>query len=173
MAVVGWIARTHGIHGQVFVNPETDFPEERFRPGRELFVERDGRIDRLTLTSVRFQQGRPVIAVEGIDSMDQARALAGTELRVPAERLVGLPAGTFYRHDLAGCQVETRTGSVVGVVRDVEGTMHASRLVVSAAQGEILIPLVSEICPVIDAAGKRIVIDPPDGLLELNAGVRT
>ena len=168
MAVVGRIARTHGIRGQVFVNLETDFPEERFQLGGELFVERGGQVERLMLTSVRFQQGRPVIGLEGVDSMDQARALAGSELRVPAERLMALPAGTFYRHDLAGCRVETRTGSIVGTVTDVEGTIHASRLVVAAAQGEILIPLVSAICPVIDAAAKRIVIDPPEGLLELN-----
>ena len=168
MAVVGRIARTHGIRGQVFVNLETDFPEERFQPGGELFVERGGQVERLTLTSVRFQRGRPVIAVEGIDSMDQARALAGTELRVPAEWLVSLPVGTFYRHDLVGCRVETRAGDPVGTVTDVEGTLNASRLVVAATRGEILIPLVSQICPVIDAAAKRIVIDPPEGLLELN-----
>ena len=42
MALVGRIARPHGIRGQVIVNPETDFPEERFQPGAELFVERDG-----------------------------------------------------------------------------------------------------------------------------------
>ena len=168
MAVVGRIARTHGIRGQVFVNLETDFPEERFQPGGELFVERGGQLARLTLTSVRFQQGRPVIAVAGIDSMDQARELAGIELRVPPERLVSLPAGTFYRHDLVGCRVETRAGEPVGTVTDVEGTMGASRLVVASPEGDVLIPLVSEICPVIDAVAKRIVIDPPEGLLELN-----
>ena len=170
MAVVGRIARTHGMRGQVFVNLETDFPEERFQPGGELFVERGGQLARLTLTDVRFQRGRPVIAVAGIDSMDRARELAGIELRVPAERLVSLPAGTFYRHDLVGCRVETRAGELVGAVTDVEGTMGASRLVVAAAEGDILIPLASEICPVIDAVAKRIVIDPPEGLLELTIG---
>jgi ribosomal 30S subunit maturation factor RimM len=50
----------------------------------------------------------------------------------------------------------------------VEGTVGRSRLVVGGANGEILIPLASEICRTIDAAAKRIVIDPPEGLLDLN-----
>ena len=76
---------------------------------------------------------------------------------------------TFYHHDQVGCQVMTQDGQNVGMVEGVEGTLEGSRLVVSGATGEILIPLVKDICRTIDVAGKRIVIDPPDGLLDLNA----
>jgi 16S rRNA processing protein RimM len=168
MAVVGRIARPHGIRGQVIVNAETDFPDRRFHPGAELFVDRRGTVESLTLTTVRFHQGRPVVGIAGVARIEEAQALVGLELRVPAERLVGLPEGTFYRHDLVGCRVETTAGELVGVVKSVEGTFEASRLVVAADQDEILIPLASEICTGIDADAKRIVIDPPDGLLTLN-----
>jgi 16S rRNA processing protein RimM len=70
---------------------------------------------------------------------------------------------------LIGCRVETTSGAAVGVVTDVEGTMAGSRLVVDRGGNEVLIPLASHICPEIDPAGKRIVIDPPDGLLDVNA----
>jgi 16S rRNA processing protein RimM len=169
MAVVGRIARAHGIRGQVIVNPETDFPEERFQPGAQLFVERGGRIDTLTVTTARFHRERPVIGIEGVETMNDAAQLAGVELRVPIDRLAALPPDTFYRHDLIGCRVETKGGADVGVVSDVEGTMAGSRLVVDSAAGEVLIPLVAEICTLVDPAGKRIVIDPPDGLIEANA----
>ena len=122
MAAVGRIARAHGIRGQVIVNLHTDFPEERFRPGAELFIERDGAVQALTLTSVRFQRDRPVVGIAGIETMNDAGALAGHELRVPVDRLARLPGGTFYRHDLIGCRVETVAGDVVGTVEDVEGT---------------------------------------------------
>ena len=168
MAVVGRIARTHGNRGQVILNLETDFPEARFRPGAELFVTRGRGVDRLTLTSVRFHGGRPIVGVAGVESMDAAEALAGLELRVPVDQLASLPEGMFYRHDLVGCRVETRGGDPVGVVREVEGTLGGSRLVVAGEGGEVLIPLASEICTAIDPAAKRIVIDPPEGLLELN-----
>jgi 16S rRNA processing protein RimM len=169
MAVVGRIARAHGIRGQVIVNLETDFPETRFRPGAELFVERGGAIETLRVTSVRFQRDRPVVGIDGVTTMNEAEALAGLELRVPAERLAPLPAGTFYRHDLIGCVVETRDGGSVGTVSGVEGTMGGSRLVIDGARGEILIPLAHDICTTIDVDAKRIVIEPPEGLLDLNA----
>jgi len=169
MAVVGRVARAHGIRGQVIVNLETDFPEERFQPGAELFIERNGAVERLKLTTVRFQHDRPVLGIDGVATMNDAEKLAGHELRVPLDRLAPLSAGTFYRHDLIGCRVETTAGEAVGVVLDVEGTLTDSRLVVQGDRGEILIPLVREICATIDPAAKRIVVAPPDGLLDLNA----
>jgi 16S rRNA processing protein RimM len=190
MALVGWIARAHGLRGQVVVNVETDFPEERFYPGAELFVRRgdgDDQIQPVTLTSVRFHAGRPVVGITGIDTIDAAEQWAGVELRVPVDRLAALPEGTFYRHDLIGCRVETAAGELVGVVRDVEGTHAGSRLVVAPAapvgpvgtdgaeprdDGAVLIPLASAICTAIDPADKRIVIDPPEGLLDLNVRSR-
>jgi 16S rRNA processing protein RimM len=168
MAAVGRIARAHGIRGQVIVNVHTDFPDERFQPGAELFIEQNGTVQALTLTSVRFQRDRPVIGIAGIDTMNDAEALAGQELRVPVDRLASLPEGTFYRHDLIGCRVETPAGHVVGTVEEVEGTLNGSRLVVAAERGQVLIPLVAAICTTIDPAGKRIVIDPPEGLLDVN-----
>jgi 16S rRNA processing protein RimM len=101
--------------------------------------------------------------------MNDAETLAGQELRVPLDRLAALPPGTFYRHDLIGCRVELPDGRPVGLVLDVEGTVTGSRLVVDGADGEVLIPLVAAICTDVDPAGKRIVVDPPEGLLEVNA----
>src|SRR5688572_11720410 len=141
MALVGRIARAHGLRGQVIVNSETDFPEERFQPGAELFVNRAGALESLVVTTVRFQHARPVIGIRGIEDMNAANALAGTELRVPVDRLSALPEGAFYRHDLIGCTVETVDGSNVGVVNDVEGTMGRSHLVIDTDRGEVLIPL--------------------------------
>src|SRR2546423_5590210 len=100
MALVGRIARAHGIKGQVIVNPDTDFPEERFRAGATMFTTRGP----VTLTTARLQNGRPVIGIEGVETMSDAETLAGLELRVPVEELAPLPAGTFYHHELIGRQ---------------------------------------------------------------------
>jgi 16S rRNA processing protein RimM len=191
MAVVGRIARPHGIRGQVAINVETDFPHERFQAGAEFFAKRpattggdgrktvperpDGRlvtersdVARLVITTVRFHNERPIVGFEGVDDMNQAKSWAGTELRVPLDRLAALPPSTFYRHDLVGCAVERVDGSRIGEVTDVEGALGGSRLVVSTGRGDVLVPLAAEICRSIDPAGKRIVIEPPEGLLELN-----
>jgi 16S rRNA processing protein RimM len=167
-ALVGRVARAHGIRGQVIVNPDTDFLESRFRPGGILHVRRGGRVEALRISSMRVHQGRPIIGLEGVETMNDAETLAGLELRVPADELEALPPGMFYRHDLVGCRVETVSGEAIGDVTKVEGEMGTSRLVVSAPGGEVLIPLAEAICVRIDPQARRIVIDPPVGLLEVN-----
>lgn len=168
MAVVGVVARPHGIRGHVFVNPETDFPEERFGVGQTLFALRDGAIEPFTVTAFRLQGVRPVIGLEGVTDMDAARELAGLEFRVPVDALVPLPDGMFYHHDLVGCVVRTVEGQEVGAVTAVDGDAGNTRLVVQNERGEVLIPLNLGICTEIDPKVKRIIIAPPEGLIELN-----
>ena len=100
--LVGRIARAHGNRGQVIVNPETDFAEERFVVGQVMLVGSPGRQSSRRITAARFHQGRPVVAFEGVVTMNDAEALAGAELWMPASAIPPLPAGTFYRHDLVG-----------------------------------------------------------------------
>ena len=171
MAVVGRIARPHGIRGQVVIDPETDFPAERFRPGAELFMRRRGESggpESMVVTTARFHKGRAVVGLEGVEDMNAARALAGSELRVPADWLTALPEATYYRHDLVGCVLETPDGEHVGTVTGVEGPMGRSRLVVATPRGEGMVPLVAELCRKVDPATKRIVVVLPEGLLDVN-----
>jgi 16S rRNA processing protein RimM len=168
MVLVGQIARPHGIRGQVIVTPQTDFVEDRFREGATLWTRSDRGDEALTVTSVRVQNGRPVIALEGFATIEDVERLAGLELRVPEGSLQPLPEGAYYVHDLVGCGVETSSGERVGPVRRVEGGAGASVLSVEGPRGEVLIPLAADICIEVDIAGRRIRIDPPDGLLELN-----
>jgi 16S rRNA processing protein RimM len=164
--LVGRVARAHGNRGQVVVNLETDFPEERFVAGRVLHVGPEAHP--LRIVSVRFQQGRPVIALEGIDTMDAAESLAGAELKLPASERHQLRAGTFYHHELLDCQVRTRGGEEIGRVTAVEGPMDRSHLVVAGRNGDVLIPMAADICVMIDPVARTIVVDPPEGLLDLN-----
>ena len=94
LLLVGIVARAHGNKGQVIVNPETDFPEDRFAAGNVLIVEHAGETTERRIANVRFHQGRPVIAFEGVASMNDAEALAGAELKVPASGLAPLPEQT-------------------------------------------------------------------------------
>jgi 16S rRNA processing protein RimM len=168
--LVGVVARTHGNRGEVVVNSETDFPEERFRAGAQLMTRRkDGSPATLEVAAARMHQGRPVILFAGVASMNDAELLAGLELRVPDDRAGDdrLDAGEYYHRDLIGCEVVTDAGEAVGQVTAVEGDRSATRLVVRSRRNEVLIPLADEICTV-DVAAKRITVRPPEGLLELN-----
>jgi 16S rRNA processing protein RimM len=173
MALVGRIARVHGLRGQVIVNPETDFPLERSQPGGRVFVNRLGVVKAMRITTARFHHERPVIGFDGIGDVDTAAALAGAELRVPVADLAPLPEGAFYHHHLVGCEVVTESGTAVGVVRAVEGENGGHRLVVESESGDVLVPLAAAICTSIDIGAGRIVIEPPAGLLDLNTKART
>ena len=175
MALVGRIARTHGNRGQVIVDPETDFLDERYKPGSVVYIrreansERSGGIVPLKIIEARFHRGRPIIALEGIDTMSAAEGLAGAELRIEADALQPLPHGSFYQHDLVGCSVEMPDGVAIGTVTSVEGSGVGARLVVQGGNGrEILIPLAEEIVVGVHLGARKIVVQPPDGLLDLN-----
>ncbi len=168
MVTVGRVARPHGIRGHVIVNPETDFPESRFRAGAELWMHREGRVASVTIEHVRFHQGRPILGLAGVATMNEAGALAGAEFRVPVAALQPLADGEFYRHDLVGCRVTSSDGTLIGTVLRVDGDRGSSRLVVDVGGGEVLVPLAVAICVRIDPAAGEIVIEPPEGLLDLN-----
>jgi len=172
LLLVGRVARAHGNKGQVIVNPDTDFPGDRFAAGNVLVVQQGEQQAERRIASVRFQQGRPIIALDGIETMNDAEALAGAELKVPVADLAPLPAQTYYRHDLVGCEVSTTAGQIVGPVADVEGTLERSLLVVASPRGEVMIPMIDGIIVSVDFRDRRIVVDPPAGLIDVNLTAR-
>jgi 16S rRNA processing protein RimM len=109
------------------------------------------------------------VLFDGVDRVEAAEGLRGVGLWIAAADRPPLEPGRFYETDLIGCRVETVAGEAVGTVRRVDGAPGASVLVVDGAGGEVLVPLAEDICRVIDPGARRIAIDPPAGLLELNA----
>lgn len=168
LVVVGRIARPQGHRGEVVVDPATDFPDERFAPGATVWIEREGVPVAVVIRQARIHKGRPVIVLDGVETMNDAERFRGLELRVPEQDLRPLPAGVYYQFQLVGCEVSTTGGERVGTVRAVEGEAGQYRLAVAAPEGEVLVPLVAPICREIDVEARRIVIDPPVGLLGVN-----
>lgn len=168
MVIVGRVARPHGIRGEVSVEPETDFPEERFADGAVVFIEEDGQVKPLTVASFRMHAGRALVRFETASTMDDAERLRGHELRVPESALADLPENVWYHHQLIGSRVRTKDGQEVGTVSGIQGPTERSILVIDDGHdGEVLVPLVAEFCRV-NVAAREIEIDPPDGLLDVN-----
>lgn len=182
MVLVGRIVKPHGNRGQVLVASESDFAEERFAPGCTLWIQRAGQTTAVVLTSARFHDGRPIVGLAGVESINDAEPFRGCELRVPLDALPTLAPGQFWHHDLVGCRVATVAGVEVGQVIRIDDGAGAPTLVVAPvgtagelsprgalrADDEILVPMVDAICRRIDVAGKLIEIDPMDGLLDIN-----
>jgi 16S rRNA processing protein RimM len=172
MVTVGRVARPHGLRGDVVINPETDFVEERFAPGATVWTRSERGEEALTIVAARIQGGRPIVGLEGFTRVEDVERLSGLELRVPEAALQPLAPHTYYQHQLVGCVVETLSGETVGTVARVDGGIGTSLLAVEGARGEVLVPLTQAICVGIDVAARRIRIDPPEGLLELNESRR-
>jgi len=171
MITVGRIIRPHGIKGAVVVAPESDFARERFKPGSVVQWQRNGEAAPIRIASSREFRGRWVVTLEGVGTMNEAETLRGLELRIAADALQPLAAGAYYVHDLTGCVVVTLAGEEVGQVTGVQFGSGAPLLTLTATGGgDVLVPLVEGICRQVDVAAKRIVIDPPAGLIELNRG---
>jgi 16S rRNA processing protein RimM len=123
----------------------------------------------LTVAEVRPRSGGLVVAFEGVTDRAGADALRGTTLVVDSVSLPPLEAvDEWYDHQLVGLAVETVSGGKVGEVTEVVHTAGTDLLAVRAPDGrELLVPFVGEIVPTVDVAGGRVVVDPPEGLLDL------
>ena len=94
MIIVGEITGAHGIKGQVKAECLTDFPEVRFAPGAELYVEKLRQNRKVLAASVH--KGLYLLTLAGIEDRDAAQALLHTYLRVPMDSLPPLPEGEYY-----------------------------------------------------------------------------
>jgi 16S rRNA processing protein RimM len=168
LVAIGEIGRPHGLHGEMRVVPLTDRPE-RFEGLRAcvLWDEVADRREPCRITSVRMHAGAVIVAIAGYASPEAAAGLRGRLLAVPESEALPPPEGHFYPWQLAGCRVETTDGRDVGRVLRVEGSPAHDLWVVGDGTREHLVPAVPEIVCEVDLAGGRVVIRPPEGLLEL------
>jgi len=168
LIIVARAVRPRGLKGELVADVLTDFPE-RFEKVDELSgVGPSGQRQQLKLENYWFQNDRMVLKFAGYDSVESARDLVGYEFGLPEAERVELAKDEYYDWELEGCSVETKPGSAIGKVREVMRTGGVELLVVeNEGQADALIPMAASIVVEIDISNKKIVIDPPDGLLDL------
>lgn len=161
MLLAGEVGKPHGLAGEVYVVVISDDPH-RFEPGAEL-QDFDGRM--MTVESSRAHGARFLVKFAGVDSREAAASLRGA-LYVPSSRARALDEDEFWHDDLVGCRVVGPDGSEIGTVAAVIAGPAQDRLEVSTAVGLRLVPLVKDIVTTVDLDTHRIVVDPPEGLLD-------
>lgn len=168
LITIARIARPQGIRGEVVADLLTDFPERFAQLGEVRLVKPNGTVELATLEKSWPHNGRIVLKLKGYDSRNDAERLRDIRLMVPRAQLIVLPPDTYYDFDLVDCAVVTTTGELIGKVVEVQNYGAAPVLTVKGEdQAEVLIPLAKSICLEVDVVLKRIVIEPPDGLLDL------
>jgi 16S rRNA processing protein RimM len=166
--VVGRIAKAHGIGGEVSVDVRTDDPDARFALGVSLDTEPAER-GPLTVEAARWHSGRLLVRFAGLGDRSAAEALRGTLLVVDsATSAESEDDDDFWDHDLLGLDVVTTDGALIGQISDVLHPPGPDLLVVARPEGsEALVPFVAEFVPTVDLAARRVVVVPPEGLLDL------
>jgi 16S rRNA processing protein RimM len=165
--VVGRIGRPHGVRGEVTVEVRTDDPDLRFVPGAVLRTDPPER-GPITIAGVHWHSGTLLLRLEGVDSREAAEAVRNTELVVPVAELPEIEdPDSYYDHQLVGLTAQLPDDAVLG---EVTAILHEAQdlLVVRRVEGgEVLIPFVAAIVPTVDLDGGFVVVDPPEGLLDL------
>jgi len=173
-----WVAiailgKTRGNRGELLAIPLAGRPE-RFAGLERVWLFGDkpslAQGSRFEVESIWLHDGRPVIKFRGVDSISDAETLTGAEVRLPVAERMPLEEGEVYQADLIGCAVLERGAvEVLGRVTACQDTGGANLLVIEKQEGgELLIPFARAICVEIDVAARRIVVDLPAGLKELN-----
>ena len=165
------IVRPHGLRGEVAAEILTDFPERLTKLHEVWLWNGSGepqltRVERCRVSPSRG--GQAIFQFDGVDSVEHAEKLRGTEVQIPIAERVQVPAHTYFVTALIGCEVwEEGAGAPLGTVKDVMrgGTPV---LQVNTPAGELLVPLAQEICTQIDTERRRIEVRLPEGLRELN-----
>jgi 16S rRNA processing protein RimM len=160
----------------VLAELHTDFPE-RFEERRYLFaLEADGSRRELQLEEHWFHKGCVVLKFAGIDSISEAERLGRVELQIPSEQRAPLEEGVAFVSDLVGCEVwaaVTGEPQLLGVVKDLQfGAGEAPLLVIRQkvdSTEDILVPYAAEFLKLADLEHRRIEMQLPQGLLELES----
>jgi 16S rRNA processing protein RimM len=165
------LGRAWGSRGGLIAFSLTSWPE-RFQQLGEVFLFLHGALvggGRFQVESVREQSRAWVFKFRGVDTISDAELLAGAEVRIPFAERVALEEGEHYLSDLIGCEVrDRRTGDLVGHVTGWQDAGGAGLLEVGDGKEPLLVPFARNICVEIDTVAKRIVVELPEGLRDLN-----
>ncbi|OBA01205.1 ribosome maturation factor RimM [Paenibacillus polymyxa] len=165
---VGKIVNTHGIRGELKILTTTDFPEDRFAKGSELFiVPAEGKAPiPVTVETARFQKNMVVAKFKEYHNINDVEKYKGTLLKVSAERLGELEENEFYFHEVVGMEVVTEDGNELGVVKEILTPGANDVWVVKMPKGkELLLPYIEEVILDVNVREKRVTVRLMEGLL--------
>jgi len=160
---VAVLGKTRGNRGELLALPLSN--PERYQTLREVYLFGAG--ERYEVESAWFHGTSLILKFRGIDTISDAEKLRGAEVRIPGSERVALEPEEFFQSDLVGCAVvERRTGEALGRVTAWDDSGGSGLLVL---ENGMMIPFAKSICVEIDPAQKRIAVELPEGLKDLNS----
>lgn len=164
---VGKIVRTHGVRGAVKVYAYGESLAVQ-KAGAKLFLRLPAGAEKsqLTVLSLKAHGRLWMVQFEELTDIDEAQSVVGEEIFLPEDSLPPTSEGEYYHYQLIGLTVETTDGKEIGVLRGIIETGSNDVYLIKREEKEVLIPAVDEIIRRIDLERGRMVVDPPDGLID-------
>ena len=159
---IGQIVNTVGLKGEVKIY---SFAEnlQRFQDLKEIFVENE----LFSIEKSRVHKNTIVLKLENINSSEMAEGYRNKFVYIPEDTLEELPEDSYYIKDLLGLDVYEKNGNRLGSVSDVIKGPGQDLYEIKGQDKTFLLPGVKEFILEIDLEKKRIIVDPPEGLLDL------
>ncbi|MGH7769979.1 MAG: ribosome maturation factor RimM [Candidatus Binatia bacterium] len=166
MVALGEIVATHGLEGWLRLNPYNPDSPTLFS-AREIILENDGVRSPQRLQAVKPHKKQLLVRIEGVDGINEAEKWIGSIVSVAETNLPALSADEYYYHQVVGLEVFDTEGNRIGKITRLTSTPGGDLYVVEDEGKEHLIPATKEIVEKIDFTSGKIIINPPEGLLEL------
>ncbi len=159
--LVGRIGRAHGIQGEATIEVRTDLPEDRFAVGARVQTDVHGE---LTITSYRVHNGILLLGFENIVDRNAIEKLRDTLLYCDVDIDAEGGEDDYHVLQLIGCTAFLESGKEFGTVSDVINLPGQDLLAINTPTGEVLIPFVHQLVPVVDVRNKQMTVIPPQGV---------
>ena len=165
--LLGYIVRTHGTSGNVVIFLDVDYPEE-YDDLDSVYVEIKGELVPYFISNFNLQkQGNAIVSFEDVNTIEKAQALVGSSLFLSLDELDELGEEEFYYHEIKGYTVVDETKGELGIVREVYSLNGQDLIAMDYLGNEVLIPTVADIVLRADKENKRLIVNLPEGLLEV------
>ena len=165
---VGKIVNTHGIRGELKILSQTDFPEERFKPGNKLFLMNPDETEKLeaVIETARVHKNSYIVLFKGWDDINKVEKYKGWSVKVGEDQLFELPPDEFYYFEIVGCTVMSEEGQEIGKVTEILTPGANDVWVVQPSKGKpVYIPYIDDVVKQVDVENKRITIHLLEGLI--------
>ncbi|NOY57565.1 MAG: 16S rRNA processing protein RimM [Calditrichaeota bacterium] len=164
--VIGRIARAHGVHGALKVEPLTDDPE-RFKLLEKVGLSFDNETRTFfNIKEVRIGNKSIILSLEGIQDRNEAEKWRRAYLEISVDQRMPLPEGQHYYFEILDLLVKTTTGDMLGKIVDIITNPANDVYVVKSGEKEILIPAIPDVIKNIDTESGVVTIHLLDGLLD-------
>jgi 16S rRNA processing protein RimM len=164
---LGKILKTHGNKGQVIVMLDVDDPDD-YLTMESVYLDLHGERIPFFIHSLELKHNRKaVIQFQDFDTIEDAESLTGLEMYLPITTLPELKGNRFYFHEIIGYAVTDQVYGDIGIVEDILELPHQAMFQIRHGEKEILIPVVDDIIQKVDRKKKQLLINAPEGLIDI------